>query len=139
MSREEGRKRNGTAQQQGRKGRGSDRAARLHRSDYRATIIANGHVRLRGEKKRERKEKKEKKGVISVSCENSNFACENRQHIVDRRIGSRERNGGGSLFEGDVKIEISLNASTGWNANYAQSEVEAAEKGDGTGRFSCNI
>lgn len=62
MSREEGRKRNGTAQQEGRKGRGSDRAARLHRSDYRATIIANGHVRLRGEKKRERKEKKEKKG-----------------------------------------------------------------------------
>lgn len=58
---------------------------------------------------------------------------------MDRRIGSRERNGGGSLLEGDVKIEISLNASTGWNANYAQSEVEAAEKGDGTGRFSCNI
>lgn len=58
---------------------------------------------------------------------------------MDRRIGSRERNGGGSLLEGDMKIEISLNASTGWNANYAQSEVEAAEKGDGTGRFSCNI
>lgn len=37
-------------QQQGRKGRGSDRAVRLHRSDYRATIIANPFERKKKKK-----------------------------------------------------------------------------------------